>query len=230
MTSYLLAFLIVAVGTCTASELICLKTGFCVHAASHTQDGATLQVRLGAGNITFPAADVAHIDLYPDATGTPVALPAPISPTGDSQQLLSEAAKEEGLDADFVRSVAKIESNFRQSALSGKGAMGLMQLTGPTARDLGVNPLLARENVAGGTKYLRGLLLKYHNNSALALAAYNAGPGAVARFGGVPPYEETRSYIVRVTREYDRRRIASAKPGKRNAEEWLSKPPSSSSR
>ena len=236
MTVYLLAILIAAASICTAAESICLKTGFCVQAASHTQDGPTLQVRVGSGNITFPAADVAHIDFYPDAAVTPVAFPAPTSPTTsmssslDSQRLLSEAAKQEGLDADFVRSVAKIESNFRQSALSGKGAIGLMQLTGPTALDLGVNPLLASENVTGGAKYLRALLLKYHNNSALALAAYNAGPGAVARFGGVPPYEETRKYIVRVTREYDRRRLASSKPGERDAEEWLSKPLSSSSR
>jgi soluble lytic murein transglycosylase-like protein len=79
-----------------------------------------------------------------------------------------------------------------------------MQLMPGTARDLGVDATQAGDNALGGAKYLRALLLRYHCNSALALAAYNAGPGAVQRFGGVPPYAETRNYVRRVTREYDR--------------------------
>ncbi len=79
-----------------------------------------------------------------------------------------------------------------------------MQLMPETAADLGINAQLDTENANGGAKYLRALLLKYRGDSALALAAYNAGPGAVARFGGIPPYEETRRYVVKVLREYAR--------------------------
>ena len=78
-----------------------------------------------------------------------------------------------------------------------------------TARELGVDATQPGENAAGGVKYLRGLLVKYHGNSVLTLAAYNAGTGAVQKFGGVPPYQETRSYILKVTREYDKRKLRS---------------------
>jgi len=111
----------------------------------------------------------------------------------------------QGLDEDFVGSVAKVESGLRQTAISKKGAIGLMQLMPSTAAELRVNPTRAPENAKGGAMYLRDLLIRYQGNSALALAAYNAGPGAVAKFGGVPPFEETRRYIVLVLREYGRR-------------------------
>jgi soluble lytic murein transglycosylase-like protein len=79
-----------------------------------------------------------------------------------------------------------------------------MQLIPSTAAELGVNANQADENARGGAKYLRTLLLRYHGDSVLALAAYNAGPGAVDKFGGVPPYEETRRYVLKVLREYER--------------------------
>jgi soluble lytic murein transglycosylase-like protein len=104
----------------------------------------------------------------------------------------------------LIRSVARIESGFQQNAVSTKGAIGLMQLMPGTAVSLGVNPNLAMENAQGGAMYLRALLLRYHGDSALALAAYNAGPGAVKQFGTVPPYEETRRYVVKVLKEYER--------------------------
>jgi soluble lytic murein transglycosylase-like protein len=134
-------------------------------------------------------------------------VPVPLS-QHDTQQpdsILNHAAYAEGLDEDFVHSVAKVESGLRQTAVSKKGAIGLMQLMPSTAAELGVDPTRAPDNAQGGAMYLRDLLIRYRGNSALALAAYNAGPGAVARFGGVPPYEETRRYVVLVLREYGRR-------------------------
>ena len=128
-----------------------------------------------------------------------------------AEELLTHAAITQGLPPEFVRSVAQTESGFDQLALSPKGALGLMQLMAKTAAGLGVRPDLINENAEGGAKYLRSLLLRYRGDAVLALAAYNAGPGAVARFGGVPPYSETRHYVDRVLREFAREQKLSAK-------------------
>jgi soluble lytic murein transglycosylase-like protein len=105
---------------------------------------------------------------------------------------------------ELVLSVAKVESGLRQDAISRKGAKGLMQLMPQTALGLGVDAGKPEQNALGGAAYLRSLLERYSNNAVLALAAYNAGPGAVQKYGGVPPYAETQLYIERVLREYSR--------------------------
>jgi soluble lytic murein transglycosylase-like protein len=125
--------------------------------------------------------------------------------------MLIEAAIQQGLEPEFVRSVARIESNLRQDAISNKGAIGLMQLMPGTATVLGVDAHDAASNILGGAKFLRELLLKYNGDPALALAAYNAGPGAVQKYNGVPPYMETRQYIIRVLREYKKLQDGKAK-------------------
>lgn len=158
---------------------------------------------MGAGTLEFPVSQIVRIDRLPDA---PVA-PANPSLHLDQQpeSILSEAAYMQGLDEDFVSSVAKVESGLHQTAISKKGAIGLMQLMPSTAAELRVDPTRAPENAQGGAMYLRDLLIRYHGNSALALAAYNAGPAAVAKFSGVPPYAETRRYVSLVLHEYDNR-------------------------
>ena len=122
----------------------------------------------------------------------------------DFDTLIARAARRHGLPPGLVKAVVRAESNFQPHALSNKGAQGLMQLMPETAQDLGVDdPFRAEDNVYGGTRYLRAMYERY-GDWKYALAAYNAGPGAVDRFGGVPPYAETQQYVERVLHYYRR--------------------------
>jgi transglycosylase-like protein with SLT domain len=194
--------------SCFARESVCLKTGFCLEADSHRIDGTLLALQVGGGTIELAADQIHSIETL---ASRPTSVPKAIH-SDDAESSIARAADEEGIDRDFVRSVAKIESGFRQDAVSKKGAIGLMQIMPDTAKTMKFDPSKPEENVLGGARYLRALLLRYHGNSALALAAYNAGPGAVQKFGGVPPFEETRSYVRQVTREYDRSKLNGKSP------------------
>lgn len=120
-------------------------------------------------------------------------------------ELIEEYSDKNGLDADFVRAVVKQESGFNEHATSRCGAAGLMQLMPGTAKGLGVvNPYDAEDNIKGGTKMLSNLLKTYGGNKELALAAYNAGGGAVKKYGGIPPYGETQRYVKNVLSIYNR--------------------------
>jgi len=122
--------------------------------------------------------------------------------TASPRQLVERAANKAGLPPELVHSVAKAESALRVDAVSPKGAIGLMQLMPGTAAQLQANPRDPEQNADAGAMYLRELLLKYNGDVAKALAAYNAGPGAVDKYKGVPPYRETRTYVNRVIRNY----------------------------
>lgn len=118
---------------------------------------------------------------------------------------INSAAKKYRVDPALVRAVIHAESAFRPGARSKKGAMGLMQLMPETAQDMGVsNALAPEENIFGGVRYLAWLLEQHQGNTMLATAAYNAGPGAVKRYNGIPPYEETQTYVKRVKILHDR--------------------------
>ena len=116
---------------------------------------------------------------------------------------IERMAQEFQIDAKLVKAVVRNESCFDKMALSRAGAQGLMQLMPATAEELGViDPFDPVQNIRGGTKYLSDLMKKYSNNLALALSAYNAGPGSVAKYDGVPPFPETQRYIERVMKTY----------------------------
>jgi soluble lytic murein transglycosylase-like protein len=129
------------------------------------------------------------------------------APAGtDLRALATAAAKRHGLDPALVLAVANVESGLRPSAVSPKGARGLMQLMPPTARDMGVTDVFdPLQNLEGGTRYLRELLSRYDGDLKRALAAYNAGPGAVDKYKGVPPYRETLAYVRRVLEKYQKK-------------------------
>lgn len=124
---------------------------------------------------------------------------------GEINQLIDEYSQKNGLDSDFVKAVVKQESGFNEKATSRCGAAGLMQLMPGTAKSLGViDPYDAEQNVRGGTKMLANLLKTYGGNKELALAAYNAGGGAVKKYGGIPPYAETQRYVKNIMSMYDK--------------------------
>ena len=127
------------------------------------------------------------------------------SGNADIDALIEQYSAKNGLDSAFVKAVIKQESGFQPKVTSHCGAMGLMQLMPATASSLGVKDAYDPEqNIAGGTKYLKGLLDRFGGDKSLALAAYNAGPNAVAKYNGIPPYKETQNYVKNIMSMYQK--------------------------
>jgi soluble lytic murein transglycosylase-like protein len=189
-----------------------LSTGFRIHADSHVTDGAVVRLQTSQGVIEMPVNTVAAFEKE-EYTPLPPAPPQPVEPIALIQpeltphELVTRAAVHAGLPPEIVHSIAKAESGYQPNAVSPKGAIGIMQLMPSTAAELNVDPHDPAQNAEGGAKYLRDLLLKYENDPhqvSKAVAAYNAGPGAVDKYKGVPPYRETVDYVNRVLKEYEK--------------------------
>ena len=191
-----------------ASELVILRNGVKLEVESRSEEGNTIfLLQKGGTTLILDRSDLA---LPPAAS---ISLPVASTLTIDEDpstivvyNMINKAAARHGLPADLIHAVASMESGYQQKARSSQGAIGVMQLMPSTARYLGADPSDTAQNIDAGTRLLRTLLLKYEGNPnqlALALAAYNAGPGAVDRFGGVPPYVETRRYVDKVIRRFN---------------------------
>jgi hypothetical protein len=218
-----------------AAERVSLRNGFDLRCDHHAQINDHMRLFLSAGEdnyIDLHADEIAGFETVPDLPA-PVAAPersagaeTAAQPAGaqthplkaapdgrlapeDLHEMLSKAGQEHNVDVDLLASLVKAESGGNARAVSRTGARGLMQLMPGTAAGLGVEDSFQPEqNVRGGTAYLDALLTRYKDNLALALAAYNAGPAAVDKYHGIPPYSETRAYVARVIHEFNRRVLA----------------------
>ncbi len=191
--------------TALAGEFAVLSTGSRLRADRHETDGGKVRLYTGPGFIELDAAQVVTFEVFTDPVPVPSApavQPAPPRPQTTPAELADAAADRYGLPRGLVRSVMSAESANRPDAVSPKGAIGLMQLMPSTAKELGVDPHDPAQNVDAGARYLRDLLLKYDYRLWHALAAYNAGAGAVQKYNGVPPYRETVNYVNRIDRAY----------------------------
>jgi len=225
--------LVLAVLPCFAGEVAVLKNGFAIKHERREIVGELTRLYVSADGSSFvdvPTDDIEHFEAAPEepAENPPfpqnakdVASPSrlgqhaaafPARPVTDLSRVVNEASGRYRLDPDLVNSVIKAESGFKVHAVSPKGAQGLMQLMPGTASQLGVpNAFDPQANVEGGTRYLRELLERYNFDLVKALAAYNAGPQRVEQFGGVPPYYETRAYVARIVKDFNKKKIAQGK-------------------
>jgi soluble lytic murein transglycosylase-like protein len=202
-------------GPAHAAEQVVLRNGYSLTCDHVQRAGSRVQLFLDPGSRNFievNAKEIAAERAAPagaETSGTPQT-EAPRQPAAKKpeslHEVLVEAGRKHDLDVALLESVIEVESSGNPRAVSPAGARGLMQLMPATAVKLGVKDSFASaQNVLGGTAYLDSLLTRYHNNLALALAAYNAGPGAVDQWHGIPPYPETRRYVARVIHEYNLR-------------------------
>jgi soluble lytic murein transglycosylase-like protein len=200
-----MAVLLLMAATASAAEIAELRNGFTIR--HHSREAHEGQMRLYLDDakqnfVDVPIEEIEHYSHEADLEAKAEAAPAAARSTS---QIVEDAATAHGVDSDFIRSVIRQESDGNAHAVSRAGARGLMQLMPQTALQLGVTDSFSPEqNVHGGTRYLRELLERYHGDAIKALAAYNAGPEAVDRYHGVPPYRETRLYVMRVVRAYNR--------------------------
>jgi soluble lytic murein transglycosylase-like protein len=203
-----LSYLILLAIPAMAGEYAVLSSGLRLRIDHHENAGSNMRLYTAKDSFVDVASESIsgfEQDDYvppPPAPPEPVAARAVEAPKPDPKTMVRDAAARYALPPAFVESVAKVESAMKPNAVSPKGAIGVMQLMPATARALSADPNDPEQNIDAGTKLLRELLLKYNGDVSKALAAYNAGEGAVDRYQGVPPYRETQSYVDKVIRNY----------------------------
>jgi soluble lytic murein transglycosylase-like protein len=192
-----------------AAELANLRNGFSLRHEHHEVIGDTTRLYMSndpaGGYVDVPTAEV---ESFEPAPPDPQAASTPAKNL-DLKTIVAAASSQHQIDADFIASVIAAESANNPHAVSPKGAQGLMQLMPSTASKLGVKDSFdPADNVDGGVRYLRQLLLLYNGDMAKALAAYNAGPQRVQQYNGVPPYRETHAYVARIIKDFNRKKLA----------------------
>jgi hypothetical protein len=210
---------------CPAADSAVLRNGFSIRHERREVIGKITRLYVDGDNASFvdvPTDEIDHFETLPAEVAPPelridqavshTELQASAENLGhpvDLNELVKAASGTYRLDPDLVNSVIRAESGFNVRAVSPKGAQGLMQLMPKTASELGVqNSFDPRANVDGGTRYLRELLERYDFDLIKALAAYNAGPQRVEQYGGVPPYYETKAYVARIVRDFNKKKLA----------------------
>jgi soluble lytic murein transglycosylase-like protein len=205
---------------CPADDTAVLRNGFAIRHERRQVIGTITRLYVDGSESSFvdvPTAEIDHFETLPPE-------PKVVEPAShrelqaraakalqpvDLDEVVKAASGTYSLDPDLVNSVIRAESGFNVRAVSPKGAQGLMQLMPQTASALGVHNVFdAQANVEGGTRYLRELLERYDFDLVKALAAYNAGPQRVEQYGGVPPYYETKAYVARIVRDFNKKKLA----------------------
>lgn len=185
------------------ADYFVLRSGARLNVTAYQLVGERYRIQIYGGSAEIAAADV--ITIEPEEIFIPAPrMPLIQAPYGD---MIQSAAKKYSVDADLIFSVIAAESNFNPRAISRRGARGLMQLLPATGTRFGVKDIFdPAQNIDAGTQYLRDLMARYQGDLVLTLAAYNAGPGAVQRYGRVPPYHETISYVRAIRKTYAQRK------------------------
>src|SRR3954469_2895055 len=210
---FTLVLVVAFFATCSfASEYAVMRNGFALKHERREVLGEITRLYMSASNpssfVDVPSADIVSFgkDEIVIAPEVPKQVPLPALTIDQS---IAQAGEKHHIDPDFINSVVRAESGFRPRAVSPKGAQGLMQLMPKTAAGLGVKDSFnSNENVEAGTRYLRQLLEQFDYDAVKALAAYNAGPDRVTHYHGMPPYSETRSYVARIVRDYNKKKAA----------------------
>ncbi len=209
----LITALLVAVAPLRAAEIANLTNGFSIRYERHEIVGAITRLYTGTDTSSYIDVPTAQVTGFEPAPPEPAKVEA--AKPADLNQVIREVSRRSRLDADFIASVIRAESGGNTNAVSRKGARGLMQLMPGTADQLGVkNSFDAAQNVDGGVRYLMQLLQQFNYDVPKALAAYNAGPQRVTQYKGVPPYRETRAYVARIIRDYNRKKLAEMQQAK----------------
>ncbi|MGH9546028.1 MAG: lytic transglycosylase domain-containing protein [Terriglobales bacterium] len=221
----ILLALVLLAAPALGSDLAILHNGFSIRHERRETMGSVTRLYLGAdkGYVDIATDQIERFEKDLSPTVVPAALAKPqdlktqdvkaqdLKPQ-DLNAVINTISDRHHLDPDFISSVIHAESGFNPHAVSPKGAQGLMQLMPGTASKLGVSDAFdPRANVEGGTRYLSELLQRYNFDVVKALAAYNAGPQRVQQYGGVPPYYETRAYVARIVRDFNRKKLAQRK-------------------
>jgi Transglycosylase SLT domain len=188
--------LIAAVAPAARADYAVLRSGVRLHITGYERTGDSVRLTMSGGSVNVPADELVSVEPEDQFASLP---PAPLA-DGPYGNLIRAAALKHGLDEKLITGVIAVESNFNPRAVSRKKAQGLMQLIPQTAARYSVaNIFDPAQNIEAGTHYLKDLLEKYRGNLSLALAAYNAGPEMVARYGGIPPFPETQKYVRQIT-------------------------------
>ncbi len=218
-----IALLAMSALPCLAADSAVLRNGFSIRHERRQVIGTMTRLYVnteGSSFVDVPTAEIDHFEAAADEPAsslkTQVSIDSVKHPTDlnvnhpvDLNEVVESASGTYRMDPDLVNSVIRAESGFNVRAVSPKGAQGLMQLMPQTASQLGVqNAFDPQANVEGGTRYLRELLERYDFDLIKALAAYNAGPQRVEQYGGVPPYYETKAYVARIVRDFNKKKLA----------------------